>query len=438
MSDGRVDPVAEIQASAPERPIRQRPCGPNTWWGICLPSRQEVDDGSSATVAGRGPRSHRGQPGRPRHPATRDSARLGGRAGVASLLREGLSVEDAAARLESAGPNELPTPHGPSLPRQLAEQLIHFFALMLWVAAGLAFVGGMPALGVAIVVVIVVNGAFSFLQEYRAERAVRALSALLPETVVVRRGGRKRTVPAAELVPGDIVLLKEGDRISADARVIRSSELKVDMSTLTGESEPIPRASEPVAHAPADPLEAPNVVFAGTFVVSGSGTAVVVATGGGTRLGGISTLTGQVVRRATPLRLQLNRAVGLIADVRRRDGHRVLRRRAGARDAGSRRLPVLGRGDRGARAGRTPADTVPLASDERHAHGARRSARPPTRVRRDARFDDGHLLGQDRDDHDEPDDGPCDRAVQPPLHGDRVRLRAEWHDPVRAGPAAHR
>ena len=227
--------------------------------------------------------------------------------------REGLSVEDAAARLESAGPNELPTPHGPSLPRQLAQQLIHFFALMLWVAAGLAFVGGMPALGVAIVVVIVVNGAFSFFQEYRAERAVRALSALLPETVVVRRGGRKYSVPAAELVPGDIVLLKEGDRISADARVIRSSELKVDMSTLTGESEPIPRTSEPVAHAPADPLEAPNVVFAGTFVVSGSGTAIVVATGSGTRLGGISTLTGQVVRRATPLRLQLNRAVGLIA-----------------------------------------------------------------------------------------------------------------------------
>jgi magnesium-transporting ATPase (P-type) len=157
--------------------------------------------------------------------------------------REGLSVEDAAARLASAGPNELPTPHGPSLPSQFAEQLIHFFALMLWVAAGLAFVGGMPALGVAIVVVIVVNGAFSFFQEYRAERAVRALSALLPETVVVRRAGRKRTVPAAELVPGDIVLLKEGDRISADARVIRSSELKVDMSTLTGESEPIPRTS---------------------------------------------------------------------------------------------------------------------------------------------------------------------------------------------------
>lgn len=227
--------------------------------------------------------------------------------------REGLSVEDATARLASTGPNELPMPRGPSLPRQFAGQLFHFFALMLWVAAGLAFIGGMPALGVAIVVVILVNGAFSFLQEYRAERAVRALSALLPETAVVRRAARKRTVPASELVSGDVVLLKEGDRISADARVIRSSELRVDMSTLTGESEPLPRTSGPISHEPPDPLEVSNVVFAGTFVVSGSGTALVVATGPRTRLGGISTLTGQIVRRPTPLRVQLNRAVRVIA-----------------------------------------------------------------------------------------------------------------------------
>jgi potassium/sodium efflux P-type ATPase len=226
--------------------------------------------------------------------------------------REGLSLEEATARLRSAGANVLPSPHGPGLLHQLVDQLFHFFAVMLWVAAGLAFVGGMPQLGVAIIVVIVVNGLFSFLQEYRAERAVRALSALLPEVAVVRRAGRRRTVPAEELVPGDIVLLAEGDRISADARVIRSSALKVDMSTLTGESEPLLRTSEPLEQAPGDPVEAPNVVFAGTFVASGSATAVVAATAAATRLGGISTLTGQVVRRPTPLRIALNRAVRLI------------------------------------------------------------------------------------------------------------------------------
>ncbi|HEX9122329.1 MAG TPA: cation-transporting P-type ATPase [Actinomycetota bacterium] len=227
--------------------------------------------------------------------------------------REGLSAEEAVARLRSTGRNELPEHRGPSLPRQLLDQMVHFFALMLWVAAVLAFVGRLPQLAIAIVVVIVVNGVFSFAQEYRAERAVRALSALLPETAVVRRAGRKLTIPAGELVPGDIVLLKEGDRISADARVIRSSELKVDMSTLTGESEPLLRESEQIAELPADPLEAPNVVFAGTFVASGSATAVIAATGASTRLGGISTLTGAIVRRPTPLRIQMNRAVRVIA-----------------------------------------------------------------------------------------------------------------------------
>jgi magnesium-transporting ATPase (P-type) len=184
---------------------------------------------------------------------------------------------------------------------------------MLWAAAVLAFIGRLPELGVAIIVVILVNAVFSFAQEYRTERAVRALSALLPATAVVRRGGHKLTVSAPDLVPGDIVLLSEGERISADARVLRSSELKVDMSTLTGESSAVLRTAAAVSEMPTDPLEAPNVVFAGTFVTSGSGLAAVAATGVDTRLGSISRLTGEVVRRPTPLRLQMNRVVRLLA-----------------------------------------------------------------------------------------------------------------------------
>ena len=226
--------------------------------------------------------------------------------------RQGLSEQEASSRLARVGPNQLPRARTRSLPRQLFDQLTHFFAVMLWIAAGLAVVGGMPQLGVAIAIVIVVNGVFSFAQEYRAERAVRALSALLPETAVVRRGGRKHTIPAVDLVPGDVVVLREGDRISADARVLRSSELKVDMSTLTGESKPVARIAEPVAGR-ADPLEAPNVVFAGTFVTSGSGIAAVVVTGAATRLGGIARLAGEVVRRPTPLRVQLNKVVRTIS-----------------------------------------------------------------------------------------------------------------------------
>jgi magnesium-transporting ATPase (P-type) len=93
---------------------------------------------------------------------------------------EGLSTDQARARLARAGPNLLPQARGPGLVRQLLEQMFYFFAVMLWLASGLAFIGGMPQLGVAIIIVIVLNGLFSFAQEYRAERAIRALSALLP------------------------------------------------------------------------------------------------------------------------------------------------------------------------------------------------------------------------------------------------------------------
>ncbi len=226
---------------------------------------------------------------------------------------EGLSTAEAEARRSRQGRNLLPQARGPSPTRQLLDQMFHFFAVMLWVASGLAFVGGMPQLGVAIIIVIVFNGVFSFAQEYRAERAIRALSALLPETAVVRRDGRKTTVPASELVRGDVVLLREGDRISADARVVQSAGLKVDNSMLTGESEPVPRDERALDQALGDIADATNLVFAGTFVTSGSAIVVVAATGAMTRLGAISELTGRVVRRPTPLRLQLNQAVQVIA-----------------------------------------------------------------------------------------------------------------------------
>jgi magnesium-transporting ATPase (P-type) len=103
----------------------------------------------------------------------------------------------------------------------------------------------MPQLGWAIIAVVVVNGAFSFVQEYRAERATRALAALLPEEATALRDGRKRRGPAAELVPGDVVLLVEGGRVSVDARVLQSDDLKVDNAALTGESEPVPRGVDP-------------------------------------------------------------------------------------------------------------------------------------------------------------------------------------------------
>jgi calcium-translocating P-type ATPase len=151
-------------------------------------------------------------------------------------------------------------------------------------------------------VVVLVNGAFAVVQEHRADRAADRLRDLLPVRATVRRGGRPYTVPAADLVPGDRVVLEAGDRISADLAVASGSGLAVDESTLTGES--VPRQAE-----------AGDQLYAGTFVVEGAAEADVVATGEGTRLAGIAALTGQVRRPPSPLAVRLNRMAGIVAAV---------------------------------------------------------------------------------------------------------------------------
>ena len=225
--------------------------------------------------------------------------------------RQGLSDDEAGVRRRRYGRNELPKPAGSGLLRALGSELIQFFALMLWVAAGLAFALGTPELGVAIILVVVINALFSFYQEYRAERATNALFLLLPQQALVVRNGQRAAIPVEELVPGDVLLLREGSRISCDARVVSSGGLHVDNSILTGESKPVARGAE--APETDDLMSAQNVVFAGTFVTSGFGAAVVVATGEATQLAGISRLTGAVVRRPTPLRIDLHRTVRVIA-----------------------------------------------------------------------------------------------------------------------------
>jgi magnesium-transporting ATPase (P-type) len=150
--------------------------------------------------------------------------------------------------------------------------------------------------------VILVNGLFAFMQEYRAEKAGERLRDLLPRRVTVIRGGVRQHIEAVELVPDDIVLLNAGDRISADMRVIKAHGLLVDSSTLTGESEPVtPQPGE--------------TLFAGTFAVEGEAVAVVTATGRATRLAQIAHLTTAVPRPASPLAIELNRVVRIIAVV---------------------------------------------------------------------------------------------------------------------------
>ncbi len=173
---------------------------------------------------------------------------------------------------------------------------------MLWIAGGLAILAGMPQLGFAIFVVIVLNGLFAFIQEYRAEKAGERLRDLLPRRVTVMREGKRQSIDAIELVPDDVVVLNAGDRISADMRLAQVHGLSVDTSTLTGESVPTaPQLGE--------------IIFAGTFAVEGQAIGIVTATGGSTRLAQIARLTAEGQRPPSPLALELDRLVRVIAFV---------------------------------------------------------------------------------------------------------------------------
>ncbi len=211
-------------------------------------------------------------------------ARLGSRA-------EGLSEAESRERLCRFGSNVLPRPRRRPWYGQLAVQFVHRFAQLLWAGAVLAFWAGMPELAWTVVGVIVINGVFSFWQQHQAERAVEALEALLPRQICVRREGSDRAISAEQLVPGDVIVLEPGCAIPADARVILAERLRIDMSSLTGESRPVPRTGLAVRPNERTMLELGNLVLAGTSVLAGRGEAVVFATGGNTVFGRLAALT---------------------------------------------------------------------------------------------------------------------------------------------------
>ncbi|WP_432839547.1 cation-translocating P-type ATPase [Dactylosporangium sp. CA-092794] len=223
----------------------------------------------------------------------------------------GLSSREAARRLLVYGPNELTRRSGRRWWRELVRQLVHPLAALLWLAAALALVAGTTALAVAIVVVVIVNAVFAFVQEQQAERAVEALAAYLPQQTFVIRDGARTAIPAAGLVPGDVLVVEEGERICADARLL-SGAVEVDLSTLTGESLPAYRSTDqPDPGGPV--LEARDLVFSGTGCTGGEALALVYGTGMRTELGRIAALTQGVGRADSPLEAQVKRVAWLIA-----------------------------------------------------------------------------------------------------------------------------
>ena len=238
---------------------------------------------------------------------------------LAELLRDlraspdGLSGREAARRLVAYGPNELSRASGRRWPRELAQQLLHPLALLLAAAAALAWVSGTPRLAIAIAAVVVLNAVFAFAQEMQAERAVEALAAFLPAAARVLRDGAPQQVPARDLVPGDLLVVSEGDRICADARLI-SGSVEVDLSTVTGESGPVSR-SPGRSDGRVPLLQAENLLFSGTACTGGEARAIATSTGMQTELGRIAALSQRVQREESPLEHQVRRVARLIAYV---------------------------------------------------------------------------------------------------------------------------
>ena len=227
--------------------------------------------------------------------------------------KEGINEAEAEKKLEIYGPNQIEEIKQKPLIFKFLENFYNILALLLWAASILAFIAGVPQLGFAIIAVIVINALFSFWQEYEAEKATEALKKILPSKAKVIREGKEREILASALVPGDLIVLDEGDNISADSRLVESFQLKVDNSTLTGESRPVRKDSEGMDGEDHALVEMHNLIFAGTSVASGSGKALVFATGSKTEFNKIAKLTQAVKEVKSPLQKEINKLAQIIA-----------------------------------------------------------------------------------------------------------------------------
>ena len=228
----------------------------------------------------------------------------------------GLGPAEVAELRHELGPNRLEGRPARWWVHSLGRQFGNFFSLLLDLSAGICFFAehvqpgeGMALLGWTLLAVSVLNAGFSFVQEYRAERAMEALRRLLPEKVAVRREGVEGELLAVDLVPGDVVLLREGDKVPADLRLVESDRLLVDNAALTGESRPLSLVAKA---ATGELLAADNVAFAGCTVLRGNGTGVAFATGLRTQFGRIAALSQDIQRKASPLERETRHMVRVL------------------------------------------------------------------------------------------------------------------------------
>ncbi len=233
----------------------------------------------------------------------------------------GLSHDEARARLEKYGRNELPAEQGVSAWRRFIAQFQDVLVILLLVASAISVAlwayereAALPYEAIAILAIVLLNAAMGYVQESRAEKTVAALRAMAAGEASVLRDGERHRIPAAEIVPGDLVLLDEGDTVPADARLVESIALQTAEAALTGESLPVSKGTEPI---PGDVAlgDRSNVVFSGTAVTYGHGRAIVVATGMQTEMGRITGLLKETTHDATPLQRELDRTGKLLGIV---------------------------------------------------------------------------------------------------------------------------
>jgi sodium/potassium-transporting ATPase subunit alpha len=230
---------------------------------------------------------------------------------------DGLTSDEAQARLEQHGRNELRVSKDTSEIVKFLLQFKNFFALLLIVGGALAMTAermdpgqGNLYIAIALIAVVLLNATFTYFQEHQSERIMDSFKSMLPSMITALRDGQPQEVAAAELVPGDVIILNEGDRVPADGRLIAAKELKVDNSSLTGESEP--QLLDEGGQADAV-LESPNMVFSGSLVQNGEGTVVLVETGMSTQIGSIVELTKATDAHETPIHKELSYFIKVIS-----------------------------------------------------------------------------------------------------------------------------
>jgi Ca2+-transporting ATPase len=231
--------------------------------------------------------------------------------------RDGLSQEEAQRRLVKFGPNELAGKKKISPWIIFLEQFKNFLIIILLVAVVLSAIMGETADAIVIFAIVLFAAGLGFIQEYRAEKAMEALKRMAAPMASVLRGNKEAEIPSRELVPGDIIILRTGDRIPADARLIEAVNLKADEASLTGESVPVEKTTQTLP-AEVNIGDRKNMAFMGTAAVYGRGTAVVTATGMGTEFGKIATMLQDVEKEQTPLQINLDQlgkwiAIGALA-----------------------------------------------------------------------------------------------------------------------------